>query len=726
MSLSSKVKSPDNEHQLRPQVPATTHHSPARAPLGTIGIGVETGFILQSRDPEPGDSSLTLFARSLAANHNRSVPLPNPRMDSLVQNLGDGPSHMAWKLVRNQTCETKSSPWGIEMVSPIFRLMPNSSWRAAIQKTWGFLEENYKVTADETCSTHVHMSIVGDYSVIQVKRLAQAIIHFEPAFEALLPRDQRGNEYARSNWIDNLHFGYGEVSRTDAIAKLERCGTVDEVIELMNPQNSRYFCWNFQGIKKYSTVEFRRGAGSTSSADVFRWVELATSFLRASIKMSTQASIRKFSPDIGGLIQYLSQDVDDTEGVGESRYLWDRFAGLRPSDRLDPIPIGELSPEKRKKLEQKISLDQQSNPILDNIAVAKTQALSTQHQVVTGSSLKALHQLVNQSIALTILHTPSMAHSSRSLEEQLKATSGYSDLTIVCQGVEFAAHRFIVCAHSEVLTAALAGNFSEAESRTVNMDFDLDSVKRFLEFLYTGDYHETPDPALALITSMPTHDKRIQDAMVQQNTEQAIDSVLADQLGNFMINGINETAESWICHCRMSCLADYYNVDRLSAISLAKLEEGLRSEWCVESFCALLLECLDEIGNTGTLCLLGDIAAEHYNEPAIFRLFEAGGSSERLAPFVLTSCIKRLNETKALGREAGSRCEQLKYELGEKESKLTQHLRNLEECKSLLENWSQCRNTNCEAEFKCYFDTKGPDHSPTYILRCARCRCRHE
>ncbi|KAI0190102.1 hypothetical protein F4808DRAFT_30162 [Astrocystis sublimbata] len=101
-------------------------------------------------------------------------------------------------------------------------------------------------------------------------------------------------------------------------------------------------------------------------------------------------------------------------------------------------------------------------------------------------------------------------------------------------------------------------------------------------------------------------------------------------------------------------------------------------------------------------------------------------TSERLAPFVLTSCIKKLNETKALRKEAEGRCEQLKYELSEKESELTQHSRNLEECKSLMEDWSYCRNTNCGAEFKCYFDTKGPAHSPTYILRCTRCRCRHE
>ncbi|KAI0392851.1 hypothetical protein F5Y17DRAFT_434922 [Xylariaceae sp. FL0594] len=49
------------------------------------------------------------------------------------------------------------------------------------------------------------------------------------------------------------------VSRAGAIAKLDACGAVDHVIELMNPSGSRFFGWNFQAIKKYKTVEFRRG-----------------------------------------------------------------------------------------------------------------------------------------------------------------------------------------------------------------------------------------------------------------------------------------------------------------------------------------------------------------------------------------------------------------------------------------------------------------------------------
>ncbi|KAI0403605.1 hypothetical protein F4802DRAFT_288036 [Xylaria palmicola] len=330
-----------------------------------------------------------------------------------------------------------------------------------------------------------------------------------------------------------------------------------------------------------------------------------------------------------------------------------------------------------------------------------------------------------------------MAQSSRSLEETLKATRGFSDLTIVCQGVEFATHRFIVCSHSPVLTAALTGRFSEAKTKRVNMDFDLDTVKRFLEFLYTGNYQETPDPALELITSVPTHGEEIQGTAVQRNIGQAI--VLYDredeeddqntaaegsahanlQLSNFTVNTSHKAPESWICHCRMTTIADYYNVARLSTISLAKLEGCFRSEWCVEYFCALLRDYLDEISNRDVLCLLGELAVEHYDEMPSFEFIEAGGFGERLAPFAVTNFIRLLRQTTSL-------CQITTTRFDSALSDAKQKSKNLKECKSLVAKWAHCRNTSCGSEFSCHFETKGPDHSPTYILRCNRCGCRHE
>ncbi|KAI1084045.1 putative amidoligase enzyme-domain-containing protein [Whalleya microplaca] len=370
-----------------PPPPVPVHQTPAstvlatsqpalpQVPRGTIGIGIETEFKLRYRDTKRVNSSFRTFARSMAFEHNQAVQATIPRMESLVQNLVDGPPHMSWKLVHDPTCETYASPWGIEMVSPIFRLTRGSGWRTAIQATWKFIQTNYVVMADTTCSTHVHMSIAENYSASQLKRLAQAIIYFEPAFEALLPSDRRGNEYARSNWIDNHHFGYKRLSRADSIALLERCYTIDEVINLMNPEGSRYFGWNFQAIKKYKTVEFRRGAASTSVDDVFLWVEVATSFLRASLKMTSADSLRGFAPNMGGFRSFLAQGINDIPGIGDSRYLQRLFAGRKPDERLEPKPVGKLSPEKRKKLEKKIYLDSRSNPMLDNMGVAQSSGI---------------------------------------------------------------------------------------------------------------------------------------------------------------------------------------------------------------------------------------------------------------------------------------------------------------------------------------------------------------
>ncbi|KXJ87326.1 hypothetical protein Micbo1qcDRAFT_197912 [Microdochium bolleyi] len=329
-----------------PPPPPSSRVSPPPRPVarGVIGIGIETEFLL---GPHPH----------------------RPRMESLVENLTVSRPHSTWKLVDDPTVGTNSIPWGVEMVSPMFQLAQSSGWRETITDTWETLDAHYIVSGGENCSTHVHMSIGGYYSVLQLKRLAQAIIHFEPAFEAILPRDRRGNEYARSNWIDNDYFGRKGLSRPQAVARIEQCRTIDEIIELMNPKGSRYFGWNFQALKKYETVEFRRGPVSTTVNDVFKWIALASSFLRAAIEMDSAEKICATAPTVGGLgtFVYYGARHDPQDG----RYLQLLLAGRHAGDRMDPIAVGKLSPEKRKKLERKMEIDRRCNPMVDNIIAAQ-------------------------------------------------------------------------------------------------------------------------------------------------------------------------------------------------------------------------------------------------------------------------------------------------------------------------------------------------------------------
>ncbi|KAK6855676.1 hypothetical protein PG995_007827 [Apiospora arundinis] len=346
---------------------------PAERPPGSIGIGIETEFLLDVRRPVPGENqSMRLFAREMCKRYNTLVPARHPRMFSLVQNMFEGPTHLHWCMTQDPTIETAREPWGIEMVSPILSVYQGSLWRRDVDATWRFLEQNYTVTANEDCSTHVHMSLTDGYTVVQLKRLAQAIIHFEPAIEALLPPARRGNEYARSNWVDNENFAYRKLTRDQSIAVIEGCRDADEVINLMNPKQSRYFGWNFLALKKYSTVEFRRGASSLTVEDVFMWVDFAISFLQASMRVRGMEDFKMYPPSVGGLSMFVHfANLPSDPGMHVATHLDRLFAGRKPNERVEPVPVGRLSAEKQKKLAMKIKADSQSNPMLTKIYYAQ-------------------------------------------------------------------------------------------------------------------------------------------------------------------------------------------------------------------------------------------------------------------------------------------------------------------------------------------------------------------
>ncbi|KAK8030444.1 hypothetical protein PG990_000178 [Apiospora arundinis] len=329
---------------------------PAERPPGSIGIGIETEFLLDVRRPVPGENqSMRLFAREMCKRYNTLVPARHPRMFSLVQNMFEGPTHLHWCMTQDPTIETAREPWGIEMVSPILSVYQGSLWRRDVDATWRFLEQNYTVTANEDCSTHVHMSLTDGYTVVQLKRLAQAIIHFEPAIEALLP------------------LRAAATNMPESIAVIEGCRDADEVINLMNPKQSRYFGWNFLALKKYSTVEFRRGASSLTVEDVFMWVDFAISFLQASMRVRGMEDFKMYPPSVGGLSMFVHfANLPSDPGMHVATHLDRLFAGRKPNERVEPVPVGRLSAEKQKKLAMKIKADSQSNPMLTKIYYAQS------------------------------------------------------------------------------------------------------------------------------------------------------------------------------------------------------------------------------------------------------------------------------------------------------------------------------------------------------------------
>ncbi|KAK4172033.1 putative amidoligase enzyme-domain-containing protein [Triangularia setosa] len=256
---------------------------------------------------------------------------------------------------------------GVEVISHILRAYQGSAWRREVEKMWEFIDANYVVLDNRNCSTHVHLSRAEPWTVDQIKRLAQAIIHFEPAFEVMVPPERRNNEYARSNWIDNARF-VGK-SRDQAMDEIEKQRTIKDVLNLMHGANdqSKYYATK--------TVEFRRGAPSKNVKDVFMWVELAMEFMQAAIIIKTRADFSKYARNVGGLKRLIADAcLPQSVGINQSTYLTPLYTRAGTDTAMlepKPVKLETLSKEKKAKLQLKIAADKKWQPMLDMLKDAQ-------------------------------------------------------------------------------------------------------------------------------------------------------------------------------------------------------------------------------------------------------------------------------------------------------------------------------------------------------------------
>jgi Putative amidoligase enzyme len=209
------------------------------------------------------------------------------------------------------------------LVSPILDVFPGSKWRDHVIATWCYLQRNYHITENDSCSTHIHISVGRGYTLQELRAIASAVINFEPAFEALVPLHRRGNRWVKSNWLDSLNLAREGRSRTESIAEIQKAESKGDVICLMQRPDDKCFGWNFWTFFTKGTIEFRKPPASLKPADALGWAELVITFIQASMLYGSSSNLQSFTSTVGGLRSFLAQvNMPETNEPHRIQPIW--------------------------------------------------------------------------------------------------------------------------------------------------------------------------------------------------------------------------------------------------------------------------------------------------------------------------------------------------------------------------------------------------------------------
>jgi Putative amidoligase enzyme len=228
-------------------------------------------------------------------------------------------------------------------VSPVFLGFPGSTWRRGVEETWRYLKKNYNVLGSDTCATHIHIGLESGFDLVHLKRIAQAVIHFETAFEGLVPSCRRNNPYVKSNWLDAPGLAQKNKSRPESIAAIGATSNPEQLLALLHPvarlhvHKIRSFSWNFFSWYSKGSIEFRKPPASVTSVEALSWAELAMSFVQASIGCESSKTLQDIPPSAGGLLWFLEK-FGTEQGVNEPARLQRLWRGTHPELFIEPKP----------------------------------------------------------------------------------------------------------------------------------------------------------------------------------------------------------------------------------------------------------------------------------------------------------------------------------------------------------------------------------------------------
>ncbi|KAK1245505.1 hypothetical protein MKX08_005134 [Trichoderma sp. CBMAI-0020] len=253
---------------------------------------------------------------------------------------------------------------------------------------------------------------------------------------------------------------------------------------------------------------------------------------------------------------------------------------------------------------------------------------------------------------------------------RLMTSGNYSDLKLVCQGREFKIHKLVACSQSSVIATALKGGFKEAQSGMITIEqFDAETVRRMVEYLYTGDYDRTKpksraatiigvtSPTAATSTASSTTPSAAANttASTKANakanatanaTANTIASTKASTKANAKANTTASTTASTAAstartlatgsfastimssttpaplvtngtllqHVQVNAIADYYEVHGLAQLANRKIQQTYLTSWDLKSFVASAKAAINDSGDQSLHNMMALYTAQNMKE----------------------------------------------------------------------------------------------------------------
>ncbi|KAI3394575.1 hypothetical protein diail_2566 [Diaporthe ilicicola] len=280
-----------------------------------MGIEVEALLIPHDQKILPLGKELGDFARQIAKSYNSMRdPKTNYSMRADIGRKYEGVEYQDWVLTDDVTLKgDEKTMYAVEIVSPILKAEPyKSGWRTEINHMFKAINSLCAIRSNRSCGFHVHLSPIGSgWSLQELKGIATAVIHFECAFEVLIPETRRGNQFIRSNRF----FGNAlldDMKHSECIKEIQLQKTVKDLAGLMSAD--RYTTWNFENLKedyRKGTIEFRQPPGQTHAAGCLSWIELAMDFVQSARRAEWHAKIMTYPQNVSGLRRFVSEGFVD-------------------------------------------------------------------------------------------------------------------------------------------------------------------------------------------------------------------------------------------------------------------------------------------------------------------------------------------------------------------------------------------------------------------------------